>query len=56
MGQGNSGTHRQTQFRNKLAKLIQDWRSLRDMAESMAGDRDDKMGHLVFYFRAISHN
>jgi len=39
-----------------MMKPVQDWRSLRDMAESMAGNRDDEMGHLVFYYGAISHN
>jgi len=56
MEQWYGGTHRQAQFRNKLVKLIQDRRSLRGMAESMAGNRDDEMGHLVFYCGAISHN
>ncbi len=32
-------------------KLIQDRCSLRDMAESMAGDGNDEMGHLVFCYR-----
>jgi hypothetical protein len=41
----HGGTHCQTQFRKKLVKLIQDWCSLRDMAEIVAGDGNDEVGH-----------
>src|SRR4030065_615793 len=46
-GKRHGGAHREAQLRHALMQQIQDRRRLRDMAETVAGDGDDEVGHGV---------
>jgi len=51
MGKRHIGAHRQAQLRQALMQPVQHRRSLRDMAETVAGNRNDEMEHMAGGFK-----
>ena len=45
MGKRHGGAYRELHPQHAFIQPVQDWRGLRDMAEAVAGDGDDEMGH-----------